>query len=317
MLSADGTVRAHDPITTQVTFDREIRAILASRCASCHIAGGSAPMPLTTYEEVRPWARAMKEQVLSRRMPKWHAARGFGAFLNDPSLTPLELGLIAAWVDGGLPKGSGAPSAPPARVAAARDDGDVLVVPAQASRETFDIREAQWITGWRFEPGDPLIASATFSVNARSIGTWVAGDRPVVFPAGAAMRVAGQVQVDLQRRPAADFERLFTPRSSVLRLTVASADPERRVWTERAACGAPRTRGGTLLAVRPILPSGASARVWLQRPGAPVTIVGWFRNVDARYLRSYWLARPIDLSPDVRVQADVPCEIQLTLAAYF
>jgi hypothetical protein len=52
---------AHDPITTKVTFAREIRAILSARCTICHAPGGSAPMPLTTYEEVRPWARAIKE----------------------------------------------------------------------------------------------------------------------------------------------------------------------------------------------------------------------------------------------------------------
>ena len=81
---------AHDPVTTRVTFDREIRAILDARCGACHSSRGSAPIPFTTYEDVRPWARAIKEQVLSRRMPKWHAARGFGAFTDDPSLTPLE-----------------------------------------------------------------------------------------------------------------------------------------------------------------------------------------------------------------------------------
>src|SRR5688572_30564223 len=102
VLSARSTI-AHDPITTKVTFAREIRAILSARCVTCHAAGGSAPMPLTTYEEVRPWARAIKEQVLARRMPKWHAARGFGAFQNDPTLTPIEQAMIVSWVDGGLP----------------------------------------------------------------------------------------------------------------------------------------------------------------------------------------------------------------------
>ena len=104
---------AHDPITTKVTFAREIRAILSARCVACHSSGGSAPMRLTTYEEVRPWARSIKEQVLTRRMPKWHAARGFGAFSNDSTLTPIEIALIVSWVDGGLPRdGRTLPAAP-------------------------------------------------------------------------------------------------------------------------------------------------------------------------------------------------------------
>ena len=68
-------------------------------------------MPLTTYAEARPWAKAIKEEVLTRRMPKWHAARGYGNFANDPSLSPFEIALISAWADGGAPLGEN--SAPP------------------------------------------------------------------------------------------------------------------------------------------------------------------------------------------------------------
>jgi hypothetical protein len=127
---------AHDPITTKVTFAREIGAILSARCVTCHAPHGSAPMPLTTYYEVRPWARAIKQQILERRMPKWHAAHGFGAFANDPSLTALESALIVSWVDGGQPPG-GAPgdlTTPLPRPGAAsvfrRSTDRVLTIPA-------------------------------------------------------------------------------------------------------------------------------------------------------------------------------------------
>ncbi|CAN5821604.1 hypothetical protein BH18ACI5_BH18ACI5_27470 [soil metagenome] len=107
------TAIAHDRISTKVTWDREIAAIVQARCISCHVAGGKGPMPLTSYEEARPWARAIKEEVLTRRMPKWHVVRGYGDFKNDPTLSPFEIGLIAAWADGGAPKVSaGKGSAP-------------------------------------------------------------------------------------------------------------------------------------------------------------------------------------------------------------
>ncbi len=67
---------------------------------------GRGPMSLATYEEARPWARAIKEEVMTRRMPKWHAVRGYGDFSNDPSLSPFEIALIAAWADGGAPRGT-------------------------------------------------------------------------------------------------------------------------------------------------------------------------------------------------------------------
>jgi len=62
-------------------------------------------MPLVTYEESRPWAKAIKEEVLERRMPPWGAVKGFGSFEDDQALTQEELHLIADWVEGGAPEG--------------------------------------------------------------------------------------------------------------------------------------------------------------------------------------------------------------------
>ena len=95
---------AHDPISTKVTWEGEIKRLVEARCVSCHSDGGRAPMALTTYEEARPWARAIREEVLTRRMPKWPVVRGYGDFSNDPSLSPFEVALFAAWADGGAPR---------------------------------------------------------------------------------------------------------------------------------------------------------------------------------------------------------------------
>ena len=95
---------AHDRITTKVTWDREIAPIFEARCVNCHRPSGRSTIPLATYQQARPWAVAIKEEVLTRRMPKWNAARGYGDFANDPSLAPFEIALIAAWVDGGAPE---------------------------------------------------------------------------------------------------------------------------------------------------------------------------------------------------------------------
>jgi hypothetical protein len=94
----------HDVITTKITWDREITRILYPRCASCHHPGGSA-FSLMTYEEGRPWAKAIQEEVLERRMPPWGAVKGFGDYRDDQALTPEQLELIAQWVDGGAPEG--------------------------------------------------------------------------------------------------------------------------------------------------------------------------------------------------------------------
>jgi hypothetical protein len=95
---------AHDVITTPITFSREISRLLYSRCAGCHRQGGMA-FSLLTYVEARPWAKAIKDEVLERRMPPWGAVKGFGEFQDDRGLTQEQLELIAEWVEGGAPEG--------------------------------------------------------------------------------------------------------------------------------------------------------------------------------------------------------------------
>ena len=95
---------AHDVITTAITYSREISRLIYSRCANCHRAGGAA-FSLTAYAEARPWAAAIKEEVLERRMPPWGAVKGFGEFKDDQGLTQEQIELIADWVEGGAPEG--------------------------------------------------------------------------------------------------------------------------------------------------------------------------------------------------------------------
>jgi hypothetical protein len=95
---------AHD-VTTHVTWNREISRIVFTRCAPCHRLGGTA-FSLMTYAEASPWAKGIKESVLTRSMPPWGAVKGFGHFRNDQSLTQEELDLFEKWVNGGAPEGN-------------------------------------------------------------------------------------------------------------------------------------------------------------------------------------------------------------------
>ncbi len=106
--------QAHEPITTKLTWTQEISRIIYKRCASCHHQGGAA-FSLTTYDDARPWAKAIREEVLERRMPPWGAVEGIRAYLDDPSLTPLEVEMLVGWVEGGAPEGD-AVYLPPAPV---------------------------------------------------------------------------------------------------------------------------------------------------------------------------------------------------------
>ena len=105
---------AHDPITTNLTWSKEISRVVYQHCASCHRPQGRA-MALLTYEEARPWAKAIRDEVLNRRMPPWGAVKGVGEFREDPSLSQTEMDLLVNWVEGGAPEGDPAylPTVPP------------------------------------------------------------------------------------------------------------------------------------------------------------------------------------------------------------
>jgi hypothetical protein len=79
--------------------------MVTQRCVGCHQPGGAAPFSLQTFAEARPWAVAIKEEVLQRRMPPWPAAKGFGDFVNDISLPQEEINRLAEWAEGGAPEG--------------------------------------------------------------------------------------------------------------------------------------------------------------------------------------------------------------------
>jgi hypothetical protein len=104
MIALSITLVAQAPVDAPV-YTRDVAPIIFNKCADCHRAGEIAPMALTSYQQTRPWAKAIRTKVLSREMPPWHADPQYGKFENDKSLTDREIDTIVKWVDAGSPKG--------------------------------------------------------------------------------------------------------------------------------------------------------------------------------------------------------------------
>lgn len=153
-------------------FHSDVLPILQERCQGCHRAGEIGPMPLVTYKDVRPWAKAIRESVVTRRMPPWHADASAGHFRNNPTLTRAEIDTIRAWADAGAAEGD-PKKAPPAREFI---DGwsigkpDVILetpkpysVPASGTIEYTDIiiptgfTEDKWIEKVEIRPGNRAV----------------------------------------------------------------------------------------------------------------------------------------------------------------
>src|SRR5579864_4121393 len=96
-----------------VTFNKDVLPILQKNCQGCHRPGELAPMSLLTYTDARPWAKAMKEAVITEKMPPWFADPKYGHFANDRRLSPAEISTLSAWVDGGALEGEKKDAPPP------------------------------------------------------------------------------------------------------------------------------------------------------------------------------------------------------------
>jgi len=118
-LSAPLGLQAQQGAGADVTFAKHIAPILQRSCQNCHRPDGVAPMALVTYDDVRPWARAMKQRTgMGPRagvMPPWYVEKNIGIqqFHNDPSLSDEEIAMIAKWADTGAPRGNPADMPPP------------------------------------------------------------------------------------------------------------------------------------------------------------------------------------------------------------
>ncbi len=127
-----------------VTFHKDVQPLLQKNCQSCHRPGQIAPMSFLSYETTRPWAKAIKAAVLSRKMPPWFADPRYGHFANDRSLEQSQIDTLVKWADGGAPEGDVKDSPPP----------------------------VQWPeNGWDIKP-DIIVQGPDFHVPAKGLVEW-------------------------------------------------------------------------------------------------------------------------------------------------
>src|SRR5438093_11576258 len=114
LLICSGIATAADA-PKQVTFSKDVAPIFQPKCQDCHQPNSIAPMSLITYQDARPWARAIRERVIARQMPPWHLDRSVGVqkFKNDMSLTDEQVDTIVRWVDDGALQGDPKDLPPP------------------------------------------------------------------------------------------------------------------------------------------------------------------------------------------------------------
>ena len=176
-LAHGGTAAQARPAPGNITFTRQIAPLFLAHCAACHQPGGVAPFSVLTYAEVRPWARAIRQSVLTRSMPPWKPEPGYGGpFVAERRLSDAEIDLIARWVDGGAPEGDPADLPPrrretpgagwrlgtpdlvvempePYRLRAGGEGDDIL----RKFALPIPVPETRYVKGVEFQPGNPRV----------------------------------------------------------------------------------------------------------------------------------------------------------------
>lgn len=209
----------HVPITTKIVFNREIAQIFQKKCFQCH-TDGNVSVPLTTYREARPWAVAIKEEILERKMPPWGAAQGFGHFANDMSLTGREISLILAWADGGAPSGvlladeDKQPVFVPSLTGWERGEPDVVLKVAGSAKiapesplrvERFEVstglKQSKWLRALQLAPEDRRAiryAAVYLAPSGRWLGTWTPSSKVSAMPTGAGVQLLAGARLTVE-----------------------------------------------------------------------------------------------------------------------
>ena len=329
-------VYSHVPITTKIVFNREIAQIFQKKCFQCH-TDGNAAMALTTYKEARPWAVAIKEEILDREMPPWSAAGGYGHFSNDMSLTAREISLILSWADGGAPSGvllvdeDKQPVYVPSLTSWEQGEPDEVLKVAENVAiaaetpfkvERFEIptglKQARWLRALQLKPADRKVvryAAIYESRSGRWLGTWSPGNQVSAMPEGAAVQLParGTLTVEIGYRSQyeegsgagelglyfADKAAALPPGMSVSSAAVAVAPGKKseRIRRELTVKNAVEAR-----ALWPSLGAGAkSFEVTAIRSDGTVEPMLWLNNYRAEWPTSYVLKEPVSLPAGTRV----------------
>jgi hypothetical protein len=172
LFAVAGTLLATSALAADApTFYKDVLPILQANCQTCHRPGEVAPMPLLTFEQTRPWARAIRTAIQAKKMPPWFADPAFGHFSNERRLEPKEIETITAWVDAGAPAGREADAPAPVSFETGWNiKPDIVIEMPKAfdlpARGTInykyvlvktDFKEDMWVTAAEMRPGNPAV----------------------------------------------------------------------------------------------------------------------------------------------------------------
>jgi hypothetical protein len=281
-------------------------------------------MSLATYRDVRPWSRAIREELVEQRMPPTSAVRGYARLKDNIGLTPRELSTILTWVDGGVPRGDDSDLPLQAKTAVERPPDHRVAIPPQqipgngedvvrrVSVET-GLHADRWVRQLRVRPGDRRGARAAFvSILKKDgsrvwAGSWTPWQTNIEPAAPGAFFVprGSQVEIELHYRgqdaPGVDNSSLavfFAPEGQWRELTslALTPAPSRDAQAPAANAEARLTRDSVLLGGRVVAAvEGTSVEITARRPDGTIEVLLWIPRVRAEWPAPFIFHDPVRL----------------------
>jgi hypothetical protein len=329
-------VYTHKPISTNILFKNEIAQIFQRKCFQCHSENNLA-MSLTTYTDARPWARAIREEVLDRTMPPWQAVPGYGHFANDLSLNTREKEIILSWADGGAPSGvlKVEESIPPVYVAATPswDHGEPdLVLPIGTGHAVragspleikrfvvaTNVAQPKRVRAISLKQGDRrVVRQAAFydGATGRWLGGWtpwqtlssLAGDTDIQLPAKARIAVEiGYTGTDEDVTDTSELGVYFGDGTGPVADAMSIAAPETALapgaTAERVRVERKLVSDTTFVAFWPNPGEGAtSIEIAATTPDGMMTPLLWVNDYRPQWRSPFYLAAPLALPRGTRL----------------
>ncbi len=331
-------VTSHDPITTSVTFNKEVIRILQKNCFACHSPGKiKGDINLTSFEQARPWAKAIKEEVLEKRMPPFQAVNGFGDFQHSYLLPHRDVELLVSWIEGGAPRGEEKdipnPLIPAASWSLGKPDlnlqpEQMITIPAGDGEYVTEIllptklAKEQWANAIEFIPSNSaIVSSAEFFIANKpgdeKIGEWNPSQLAIQLPPDTGFLLPAQAVIKLKIRYRQSEKE--TKDHSILGLYFALEETTRQVQTVQIkpapitlAAGATRQKitasylvgkAAEAIGIRPLLfPNAKSIEAVALRPDGTSEVLIAAQAYRFNWQPSYYFKKPVALPAGTKIE---------------
>ena len=319
---------AHKPVTSKFDFNRDVFPLLRDHCASCHAAGGPAPMSLMTYGEAAPWAQSIRDEVTAGRMPPWPVDSTSPPVKGGHPISSRDLDVIAIWASGGTPEG--ADTKLPAitfksQWKLGQPDLKILmdVEYTMGPGKLEEIREyslptnvtsTKWIKAVDLMPGTAsIVRDAVISIeNGPVLALWEPGSDITPMPSGAAFRMEAGSKLHLQIHYKKHFDQEQNTVSDKSTVGLYFTDlPNSGREIQSLLLNSPALAGklggaARVVALRPMLDRAyETLNIEATTPSGSHVLLLRLHGPRPQWFRRFWLHDPVELPSGSEIKATV------------